>query len=867
MSSEPASAAAIAGVVDRPRLYRLLESPLVRLCVVEGPSGCGKTTLLRSWALQQKQDKLVWVSLSGVVNDRKTFWQHVANSASRMGGLPPDTAIRVKEQLSLAADPVRLAAALLVPAGPVVLVVDAYEHLGELMPRIDDDLARLVAAVPELRVMITTRARTELADLDPPGGVVRVITLRELALTLEEVAALIAEQTGIVDERLARSVASATRGFALTVRAVVLTLAQLGRIPRVDSAEWNEVVAARLESLLPDAAAVQFVTDTSVPPYVDVGLGQLLSSNPHTAQLLDMLERNGFGRWIPYARHRPVFQYVETIRDTFRARAAADPERFRRSCVTTAAWLLENEETVDQALQFAIDGCDYALADRVFVSVVIGNPDSYISDRFLPTLSEVPEQVLEEYPMLAFGLGLALMANPMLRRSAPRIFRIAIDSPSEPSYIEPSIDTFSHVSMRAIARRLALDWQTSSDAALDALSLADAMDPGLLAQFGEHVGTILRQLSYSIWQGGRIEEALAVANRSVALCSRPAPRNYSMVYTAGISAFAGDTAGATAIMSAIDADAWPPEMHGTSMNGLGLLAEAYIRLDAHDFTGAEQVLHDTQSYMRTNEYWPFMTAASVLTKHGLGLAQAEAERVTRELTAADAPPGVGDNVATQALYAAVAGAWMAAGDHRTARRILEDRSSDSPFLAAARVTWLLGARHDKEALARAREQLELAGHTIRTRAETQTAAAAAALRCGQPELAWSWLSAAAVAWETTGPRVHVALLDPRDRRALWELAHERNSPGVQGYLDVQVSGARPLRLTATLTPREEVVLSALAEHEGIRAMAEALFVSPHTVKTQLQSIYRKLGVSSRQGALAVARESGLLDDPSRNDQS
>ncbi|WP_454301767.1 helix-turn-helix transcriptional regulator [Salana multivorans] len=58
-----------------------------------------------------------------------------------------------------------------------------------------------------------------------------------------------------------------------------------------------------------------------------------------------------------------------------------------------------------------------------------------------------------------------------------------------------------------------------------------------------------------------------------------------------------------------------------------------------------------------------------------------------------------------------------------------------------------------------------------------------------------------------------------------------------------------------------MVLTALAEHQGIRAIADALVVSPHTVKSQLQSIYRKLGVSSGQSALTVAREMGLLRQP------
>lgn len=129
MQGEPA---AIAGVVDRPRLYRVLDSPLVRVCVVQGPSGCGKTTLLRSWSLQRVDDPpATWVSLSSGMTSRRAFWEHVASSAFRLGDLSEETAFQIKERLSRAVDPVRIAADILVEAGPVVLVLDAYEHLGE----------------------------------------------------------------------------------------------------------------------------------------------------------------------------------------------------------------------------------------------------------------------------------------------------------------------------------------------------------------------------------------------------------------------------------------------------------------------------------------------------------------------------------------------------------------------------------------------------------------------------------------------------------------------------------------------------------------------------------------------------------------
>ena len=42
-------------------------------------------------------------------------------------------------------------------------------------------------------------------------------------------------------------------------------------------------------------------------------------------------------------------------------------------------------------------------------------------------------------------------------------------------------------------------------------------------------------------------------------------------------------------------------------------------------------------------------------------------------------------------------------------------------------------------------------------------------------------------------------------------------------------------------------------------IAGQVFVSPNTVKSQAQSVYRKLGVTSRRGAVEHARAAGLLD--------
>jgi Bacterial regulatory proteins, luxR family len=51
----------------------------------------------------------------------------------------------------------------------------------------------------------------------------------------------------------------------------------------------------------------------------------------------------------------------------------------------------------------------------------------------------------------------------------------------------------------------------------------------------------------------------------------------------------------------------------------------------------------------------------------------------------------------------------------------------------------------------------------------------------------------------------------------------------------------------------------LATHLSFPEVGAELFLSPHTIKSQAVSLYRKLGVASRSQAVARARELGLLD--------
>ncbi len=79
------------------------------------------------------------------------------------------------------------------------------------------------------------------------------------------------------------------------------------------------------------------------------------------------------------------------------------------------------------------------------------------------------------------------------------------------------------------------------------------------------------------------------------------------------------------------------------------------------------------------------------------------------------------------------------------------------------------------------------------------------------------------------------------------------SPPVASRMLAQLRSPRP-----ALTDRERDILAQLAQGLGNRDIAKKLFISEATVKTHLGRIYDKLGVDTRAGAVAVAKEQRLL---------
>ena len=78
-------------------------------------------------------------------------------------------------------------------------------------------------------------------------------------------------------------------------------------------------------------------------------------------------------------------------------------------------------------------------------------------------------------------------------------------------------------------------------------------------------------------------------------------------------------------------------------------------------------------------------------------------------------------------------------------------------------------------------------------------------------------------------------------------------------LDVLERRARPKARSDRLTERERDVLERLAEGRPTEEIAALLHVSPHTVRSRVKTILRKLDARNREHAVAIALREGAID--------
>ena len=117
-------------------------------------------------------------------------------------------------------------------------------------------------------------------------------------------------------------------------------------------------------------------------------------------------------------------------------------------------------------------------------------------------------------------------------------------------------------------------------------------------------------------------------------------------------------------------------------------------------------------------------------------------------------------------------------------------------------------------------------------------------------------------------RSYITLADPAGAAAVLSQAdrilqqrpdlgvlEERTAELRATFATIKAGTAGPSALTAA----ELRLLPLLPTHLSAAEIAAQLYVSPHTIKSQAMSIYRKLGATTRTQAVTRARELGLLE--------
>jgi LuxR family maltose regulon positive regulatory protein len=210
-----------------------------------------------------------------------------------------------------------------------------------------------------------------------------------------------------------------------------------------------------------------------------------------------------------------------------------------------------------------------------------------------------------------------------------------------------------------------------------------------------------------------------------------------------------------------------------------------------------------------------------------------------------APVAASLALAERALLALDLGAQAIAREHAARASELVERSGLGAYATSSLVD-VAGARVAlrSRAPSRARDALARVGARAGTRPEPLP-----------------WLSGQ-VLLELA--RVHIALADAGEAAAALARAElvlaEANGLGVLDELATELGRQLDALPTATgLTAAELRLLPLLATHLSFREIAERLFVSRNTIKTQAISVYRKLGASSRSEAISRALELGLVD--------
>ncbi len=797
--NEPLAPKLPPGYVNRPRLSARLDALQDRaLIYIRGVAGAGKTTLLSAWVRERPYEDLVWVTLDRTVRTPSDFWRTLASV------LPADD-----RPLSLAS--ASFASWLRQRPRPVTVVIDDA-HFAH--PALADELIQVSQELHRGRLILGTRAFESPSDaLAVVQTATATINVTELAYTPEELADLLTASSSVGGgtDVVPDAVLSATGGHALLTRLALSS--PLLRTPE----GMGRAVSQWAAQLLPNHLR-RFAFQVALEGGVTVERAREVSGDEQAATWLGELARDGIGG----VDEAGVFRFHSLMGSALAAHARAiglgqtgDAAAGRPHVAPKWDWPHFQDATAAETSDLSM-----MLAEL---------PPSNGTAQELVAASAAVSQSRRE-PVPSIGL-----TNAVTRALEHLARQPQVSGTEEQLYRELAVQALLWSARRH---------DEGGDRAPRLLALANDLDVNSQtgvwpsAYWGLLYSSVMLTLAARLDEAEDVLSALDSDRDSARVMRR-------VIQRAFIYAMRGEVGAAERLLS----DAGEPHTESAEWQGKLAITRAAIELERGDPRAAQETLASIELDLPQIQEWPYALVVTARTHLATDpVAGIEAiDRVLRTTSRRPITKGVRD-----LLDSALGDLALAAGDIQRAKRLVARRGEDDIALrlTAARVALIVG---DREAVKDLRSLTEKDGVWPRLRAQALLLLTVHGHRSGDALGAQQALRRALAITGGQGIRLIHSLIP------FTELQDIADAAGVE--LPANVNRANPLEhhlAPVALTTRERNLLDSLSSPALLREIAAAEYVSLSTVKSQAASLYRKLGASSRDDAVAIARRRGIL---------
>ncbi len=790
-------------------LTRLREALSGDIVLVRGPGGVGKSSILRQFATALDEDEQLGV-------------QFIDGASADAG-----TAERIVEAFATG------------PSAHVLLVDNHVEGSGLST----DQLLHILRTDPDLRIVVATRHATRLeSPLIALEFDVHVIPAGALLMTRDEVAEVLELNAVATTDVAVDDLSARIHGWPALAQLAAsrLRLEGLSLRTRGEAAAVAEYAATALTTDFEHRLRIPVTDDIrllAVAPYVISAIADALGVDPSigtTEELLARLQDAGLA-WPSSTR----LTLAEPVRERWlRDITTRDPER------VTAARLHLLDHLVDAgepllAAQLAAAAHQW---DTLATILRSSGPEIWARDaECLPTLLE---DLVSRAPSTPEAVDALLALDPRTAAS-PETPALAVTGLSQlPDARTPAGASVEALTLRVNLLRAAGRFALSTESAAtlgEALRRARDLSDEAASEGWYQVG----MTSFAM---GKLRDARIALTQSERTAP-PARRLRARGAIAILELLEGDVAGARALVQADTDETWKSSPWGEGLR----LAEAWLRLEEGDAAEARALLDDLPATAGARELWPYAASVHALS-FLLSGAASDALGLLRVWNARtrSTPPSHFQSIH---LLTARAKVLIALRQARKAMSLFEGpyalSAATAPAIALSNlyagrthesfvmsVKW--GLHHEPSPRAALESLVVSIVADVRlngTSAHRTTAQRAEALSVRHD--LWSPWSAVA----------------PEDRASVLKML----SPETRERLAARRSFFASSVSVPHLTKREQVVLAQLTPTSTISDIARALVVSPNTVKTQLQGLYRKLEVSDRSSAIRAAHAWGLIE--------